>query len=70
MAFTPEQLEARYFTASEHENVVRLRTRIVQLAEEIEDSVPDGRQKSICFTLLEELQMRANRAVFAPKEWR
>lgn len=70
MTLSNEQLEARYFTASERDDVVRLRQSIVHLAKDIDTFVPDGRQKAVCFTLLEELQMRANRGLFAPEEWR
>jgi hypothetical protein len=61
---------ARYFTASEHPVVVRLRDRIIALAAEIYGNVPVGRHQSIALTALEDVQMRANRGIFAPPEHR
>lgn len=58
--------EERFFTASEHDDVVALRDLIVALGAEIERRVPVGRNKSIALTTLEDVQMRANRGIFAP----
>lgn len=57
---------ARYFTASEHPDVVELRGRIVDLAREIYLRVPPGPQQAIALTELESVQMRANRGIFTP----
>ncbi len=61
-----ERAIARFFTASEHAAVVRLRTAIVALGREIDLLVPPGPQKAIALTELESVQMRANRGLFAP----
>jgi hypothetical protein len=68
-----EEAKARFFTASEHVAVVRLRDLIVELGAAIEllvpaDSVPRVRQKALALTALEDVQMRANRGLFAPAE--
>lgn len=55
----------RYFTASEHSNVVALREAIITLGMLIDLLVPEGRNKSIALTELESVQMRANRGLFA-----
>lgn len=55
----------RYFTASEHSNVVALREAIITLGTLIDLLVPEGRNKSIALTELESVQMRANRGLFA-----
>ena len=57
----------RFFTASEHEDVVALRDRIVALGAEIERRVPAGRNKALALTALEDVQMRGNRGLFAPE---
>lgn len=67
--------EERFFTASGGQppteqqklNVARLRELVVDLATAIEDCVPDGRNKSLALTALEDVQMRANRGIFAPR---
>lgn len=56
----------RYFTASEHEKVIELREAIVELGMRIDLLVPAGRNKSLALTALEDVQMRANRGIFAP----
>lgn len=61
---------SRYFTASEHEAVVRLREQIQFLAATALLTVPDGRNRSIALTALEDVQMRLNRGIFAPDEHR
>lgn len=60
----------RFFTASEHEDVVALRDRIVALGAEIDRRVPGGRNKSLALTALEDVQMRGNRGLFAPEHLR
>ncbi len=62
--------EKRYFTASEHEDVVTLRELIQELALRIDVVVPPGRNKSLALTALEDVQMRASRGIFAPEELR
>jgi hypothetical protein len=58
---------ARFFTASEHGDVVALRSVIVELGAQIEARVPAGRNKAIALTALEDVQMRGNRGLFAPE---
>jgi hypothetical protein len=65
-----ERAAERYFTASEHVAVVALRDRIVALAAEIDARVPDGRNKALALTALEDVQMRGNRGLFAPEHLR
>jgi hypothetical protein len=60
----------RFFTASDHEDVVALRDRIVELGAEIERRVPGGRNKALALTALEDVQMRGNRGLFAPEHLR
>ncbi|WIA99737.1 hypothetical protein [Curtobacterium sp. MCBA15_012] len=60
----------RFFTASEHEDVVALRDRIVDLGTEIDRRVPAGRNKALALTALEDVQMRGNRGLFAPEHLR
>ena len=65
--------EARFFTASAGQppteqqklDVAKLRDLIVDLATGIEDRVPAGRHKDLALTALEDVQMRANRGIFA-----
>lgn len=65
--------ETRFFTAASAQppsdqqklDVAKLRELIVDLATAIEDRVPAGRNKSLALTALEDVQMRANRAIFA-----
>lgn len=45
--------------------VVRLNAAVVELGALIFDLVPDSRNRSIALTALEDVSMRANRAVFA-----
>jgi hypothetical protein len=61
---------ARFFTASEHEDVVALRDRVIDLGTEIARRVPTGRNKSLALTALEDVQMRGNRGIFAPEHLR
>jgi hypothetical protein len=60
----------RYFTASEDDRVVALRNAIVDLAVHLDTLVPPGRNKSLALTALEDVQMRANRGIFAPEHLR
>lgn len=62
--------EERFFTASEDPRVVELRDAIQALAVRIDLLVPPGRNKSIALTALEDVQMRTNRAIFAPEAMR
>lgn len=62
--------EQRFFTASEHDDVVRLRNKIQALAVDIDLLVPPGRNKALALTALEDVQMRANRGIFAPEDLR
>lgn len=79
---TPEEIEAialeadkRFFTAAngtpptnEQKNAVAvLSSHISGLAAAIMELVPDGRNKSLALTALEDVQMRANRGIFAPE---
>jgi hypothetical protein len=52
---TPEQIEA----------VTKITAAVVELGHLIEFLAPMGRNKSLAFTSLEDVQMRANRAIFA-----
>jgi len=65
-----ELAEQRYFTASEHASVVTLRETIQQLGSIIDVVVPPGRNKALALTALEDVQMRANRGIFAPEHLR
>jgi hypothetical protein len=64
------QATERFFTASEHPDVVALRDHIVALAAQIMVRVPEGRNKSLALTALEDVQMRGNRGLFAPAHLR
>lgn len=44
--------------------VAVLQAKVISLAEHIEGMVPDGRDKSIALTSLEDVLMRVNRGVF------
>lgn len=57
----------RFFTASERTDVVHLRTLIIALGTQIDLLVPAGRNKALALTALEDVQMRANRGIFAPE---
>ncbi len=72
---TPEErAEARFFTAAgsppptEEQKfaVQELRSLVVDLGTQIEETVPNGRNKSLALTALEDVLMRANRGIFAP----
>ncbi|WP_157005710.1 DUF7681 family protein [Microbacterium trichothecenolyticum] len=45
--------------------IVAMRSHVVELAEYIEALVPEGRDKSLALTALEDVLMRANRAIYA-----
>jgi hypothetical protein len=53
---TPEQQKA----------VELLQAHVIGLAAAIEQHIPDGRNKALALTALEEVQMRAGRAVWDP----
>lgn len=59
--------EKRFFTASEKQEVVTLRELIQELGTTIDVLVPPGRNKALALTALEDVQMRANRGIFAPE---
>jgi hypothetical protein len=65
-----ERATERFFTASNAIGVVALRDLIVALATEIDMVVPQGRNKSLALTALEDVQMRGNRGIFAPEHLR
>ncbi|MCJ1709244.1 hypothetical protein [Microbacterium sp. VKM Ac-2923] len=52
-------------TPVQHAHVAALQADVITLARSIDALVPDGRDKSIALTALEDVQMRANRGVFA-----
>lgn len=70
---TEDRARHRFFTAAaaqpptgqQRVDVATLRDLIVDLAVEIEHRVPDGRNKALALTALEDVQMRANRGIFA-----
>lgn len=76
MTSSRARAEARFFTASggpapttqQKEAVAVLRDHIVALAAQIEELTPPGRNQSLALTALEDVQMRANRAIFAPSD--
>lgn len=66
-------LEARYLTGQpptdeQRAITARLRSAILDVAWLIETQVPAGRHKSLALTHLEDVQMRANRALHAEPE--
>lgn len=73
-----DRAKAQFFTASGNdgqpepgspqEKVVELREAIRVLATLIDMHVPGGRHRSLAFTALEDVQMRANRGIFSPQE--
>lgn len=70
-----ERVAARFFTASagapptdeQKVLVADLRELVIDLGLAIESRVPAGRNKSLALTALEDVQMRANRAIFDPE---
>ncbi len=71
-------VEGRFFTAAQGTppteqqklNVADLQEKVQELAELIDQHVPEGRNKSLALTSLEDVQMRANRGIFAPQAHR
>lgn len=69
------QVEERFFTAATGKppteqqklDVAKLRGLIIDLGTAIEDRVPNGHNKALALTALEDVQMRANRAIFDPQ---
>jgi len=51
-------------TKLQTKEVLAIRTAILELAARIEAFAPQGRNKSLAMTALEDVQMRANRAIF------
>ena len=83
--FSPEEIERfahvadeRFFTAAngapptngQRSSVAVLSQHVSQLGAAIMEHVPEGRNKSIALTALEDVQMRANRGIFAPAEYK
>ena len=68
----PTPLEARFPTAADgapptddqRSAVKQLRDATINLAAHIEAHVPNGRNKSISLTALEDVLMRSNRGIF------
>lgn len=52
-------------SAEQKRAVEQLREAIIHVASHIEAHVPHGRNKSLALTALEDVQMRANRGIFA-----
>lgn len=73
-----EQAGARFFTAAngapptneQRASVAVLSQYVSELGAVIMERVPEGRNKSIALTALEDVQMRANRGIFAPDEYK
>lgn len=78
MTASTKALEAaseRFFTAStpgrepatdeQREAVLKINQQVVALAATIDDLTPGSRNKSLALTALEDVSMRANRAIFA-----
>jgi hypothetical protein len=67
--------EDRFFTANsksrppatdeQKASVARINAALVELAVAIEEETPRSRNKSLALTALEDVSMRANRAIFA-----
>ena len=70
-----DRVVSRFFTATTGKpatdqqkiNVAKLCELIVELGTAIEERVPNGRNKSLALTALEDVQMRANRGIFDPE---
>lgn len=70
-----EVAQERFFTAStpgrapasdeQREAVLVINQAVVNLAALIDDLTPNSRNKSLALTALEDVSMRANRAIFA-----
>lgn len=65
-----EQAAERFFTASDRDDVVALRDAVQRLGGLVDLLVPPGRNKALALTALEDVQMRANRGIFAPEDLR
>ncbi|MCU1441121.1 MAG: hypothetical protein JWP85_2118 [Rhodoglobus sp.] len=73
MAESTTPLEERFMTAvggkpptdDQKHAVAKLQEAIVQVASHIHAFVPSGRNQSLALTSLEDVQMRANRGIFA-----
>ena len=52
-------------TDAQRDAVATIGAAVVDLAALIEDLAPAGRNKALALTALEDVQMRANRAIFA-----
>ncbi|TQL46681.1 hypothetical protein FB562_2205 [Homoserinimonas aerilata] len=69
----PTPLEERFMTAAggnpptedQKHAVAKMQEAIVQVASHIHAYVPGGRNQSLALTALEDVQMRANRGIFA-----
>lgn len=59
--------EGREPTDDERALISSLTYAVRRLGQEIIQNVPNGRNKSLALTALEEVQMRANRAIFDPQ---
>jgi hypothetical protein len=74
----PAPIKGRFITAAsgtppteaQKAAVAKLRDAVVLLAEYVDEYVPDGRNKAIALTSLEDVQMRANRGIFADLPFR
>jgi hypothetical protein len=70
-----ESAQERFFTANsatrapatgdQKDAVAIINAAVVNLAAHIDDLVPGSRNKSLALTALEDVSMRANRAIFA-----
>lgn len=73
MAESKTPLEERFMTAAggtpptdeQRAAVAQIGKVVIDLASHIEAHVPAGRNKSLALTALEDVQMRANRGIFA-----
>jgi len=69
----PTILEQRFMAAAtgkpptdeQRAAVTQITAAVIHLASHIEALVPTGRNKSLALTALEDVQMRANRGIFA-----
>ena len=53
-------------TEDQQHRVWQIKMATIQLAAYIDEFVPEGRNKSLALTNLEDTQMRANRGIFNP----
>ncbi|AUG28756.1 MULTISPECIES: hypothetical protein [Microbacterium] len=69
----PDRARGRFFTATtgqpptdeQRAAVTAINEAVVLLAVVIEENTPNSRNKSLALTALEDVSMRANRAIFA-----